>query len=242
MHCFSGCGIYDTHGCQNTAPTIHEPTGSNRSGGGFGLHLQPLAAGDFGRAPQPAAHPLPRFEVRTNQPTEKHSLNIPELKSKIVAHEELTGEIPKLEAMQAQTQTELAKLSAECTLTDENSLLNVTRLQTLAGLLPVRIQSLRECQEASSRALVECTGGFVSQVLSPKIREVRATAAAKVKKAIASHFSSPEQLDNAVKESDLVTSIDNVFCVRDASPSRVATYARNIAGSWEQITKIEKTL
>ncbi len=169
-------------------------------------------------------------------------MNITELKSKIVAHEELTGEIPKLEAMQAKTETELAKLSAECPLTDEKSLLTVARLQTLAGLLPVRIHSSCEHQEASCRALAEFTGGFVSQVLSPKIREVRATAAAKVKKAIASHFSSPEQLDNAVKESDLVTSIDSVYCVRDASPNRVATYARNIADSWEQITKIEKTL
>lgn len=169
-------------------------------------------------------------------------MNLTELKSKVTAHENLTGELPKLETLREKTAADLAELSANCDLADETSLLKVARLQLLAGLLPARIEALQKQHEQSAKALTEFAGEFVSQVLRPKISAVRAAAAEKIKKVLAPHFSNADQLMAAVNESDLLTSINSLYCTRDCDSSYAIRFSRQVVDSFESITKIEKTL
>jgi hypothetical protein len=166
-----------------------------------------------------------------------------ELKSALDAHAKFGEQIAALETLQEKSASKLTALESNGNLEDQGTLEKISTLRVQVDLIPARIAVQEQCQAASLTQLLESTEEFVEKTLRPKLATLRAAAEEKVKSSLES-ICSGQKLINAINQSDLVSSINQIsFSLqRDGDPSAPQLYVARRLAVLDQILKIEKSI
>lgn len=165
------------------------------------------------------------------------------LAEKLKAVETARLQLTALNTRLTDTQAQLADISLTADLESDKVLNRAGRLQILLGLLPGRIAAAEpQVVQAEAELLAACHA-FISQVASPRLREVILATRAKVEAELQRHFADSNQLEHAVNNSALVQEIsglDFTLTIREVGSGELFSYATNLLGCLDKIEAAAK--
>ncbi len=150
-----------------------------------------------------------------------------------------------LNARLADSQAELTRLSVDGDLDDSKTIATIARLQIFTHLLPARILARQAATELAQKALLGACHDFISQQLSPRLREVMARARSKVRDSLKEHFIDGIKLIRAVDESKLVmdlTAIGQTATIRHLPADEAVQYAEDLLAALNALEAVSAKL
>ena len=139
---------------------------------------------------------------------------------------------------------ELASLEVTADPNDDAALDRIGRLYTALRLIPARIQTAVQAQEAAKQAFIEGTNSFISGPLREKLTTVRAAAHKKVHATLSAVISDPQALDMAISRSSLYSDLEvmdrTIKCATNPFDSFV--HCQTALDAMKRLVEIEKNL
>jgi hypothetical protein len=166
------------------------------------------------------------------------------LRAALTRRAALVTELENLTALSADTTARLAKLESECDLLDAEALTEISRLQTIAELLPRRAASKeQQIAEATGAILTECHS-LVQKHLGPTVRRIEAHTRERVRNDLRPHFGDEIELEQAVDKSSTIQEVNELgFTVRlenPTEPEQVLKYAERLLAAFDRLSKLDK--
>jgi hypothetical protein len=158
--------------------------------------------------------------------------------------QDITTEISKLQKLARDSSAELAALELSVDLSDAEALAGISRLQTVAAIVPRRLDAREEALTHAQEELVQTCEAFITSSLGPRVRDLLARAEAKAGKNLHPHFKDEFLLKNAVNSSALVneiTAIQAHVTIRGARPEQAENYASELLQAWQEAAAFEKS-
>lgn len=156
---------------------------------------------------------------------------------------DLANEITSLgRTVEANTETR-DRLACDGDLSQEKTLADMARANTLATLLPLRITAREAALNAADAALIETVSGFISGTCNPRARKLEAQALEVARKAMRPHISDPAALERAVYSSEHATAARFSTPSITSNPANGALrYAEVALAAWSKLDEIEAKL
>jgi hypothetical protein len=167
------------------------------------------------------------------------------LQIELTKFRKLENELSELRKHYETTSAWRAEQERTADLSDKAALTEIGRLQVLTNLLPSRITGREESLVQAEAELLQTAHKFISEQLSPQLRELLSSVREKAKAALLPHFSDTDELQTAVEKTAGVVEVKNLesgTTINHNPPGGVVSYAQHLINIYQKVESLTAKL